>query len=112
VFDRLLEQGLVARVRASSSKMMVVAAEGPEHLVELFERRRRKLDMILPNLQSLYSRSLTKPRVRFHEGLEGIKLVLDDTLTVRDKMLLGILSMRDLYECQGVQDLVDALPET
>jgi hypothetical protein len=80
--------------------MMVVAAEGPEHLVELFERR-RKLDTIPPDLKSLYSRSLTKPRVRFYEGLEGIKLVLNDTLTVRDKMLLGILSMRDLYVVAG-----------
>jgi sugar-specific transcriptional regulator TrmB len=109
VFDRLLEQGLVVRVGSPSNKTMVIAAEGPEHLVELFERRRRKLDTILPDLKSLYNRSLAKPRVRFHEGIDGIKLVLNDTLTTRDKKLLGILSMRDLYEVPGrewMDDLV------
>jgi len=109
VFARLLEQRLVMEVGAASNKSMLVAAEPPEHLLELFDARRRKLDGLLPELKSLYNRSSDKPRVRFYQGLEGIKLVLDDTLTARDKKLLGILSMRDLYEVPGrewMEDLV------
>jgi HTH-type transcriptional regulator, sugar sensing transcriptional regulator len=109
VFARLLEQGLVAEVGTASKKVMLVEAEPPDQLVELLDVRRRKLDALLPELRSLHNRSAGKPRVRFYQGLEGIKLVLDDTLAARDKKLLGILSMLDLFEVPGrawMDDLV------
>jgi sugar-specific transcriptional regulator TrmB len=101
VFARLLDQGLVTQVGSGARNSWLVAAEPPEHLTELFDARRRKLDALLPELRTLHNRSSAKPRVRFYQGLEGIKLVLNDTLAVRDKQLLGILSMRDLYETPG-----------
>ena len=39
--------------------------------------------------------------MRYYQGLEGIKAVLDETLACRSKTLLGILSMSDLYEVPG-----------
>lgn len=101
VFSRLLEQRLVTEVAGASSKTMLVAAEPPDQLIELLDARRRKLDVLLPELHSLHNRASGKPRVRYYQGLDGIKHVLDDTLTVRDKKLLGILSMRDLFEVPG-----------
>jgi sugar-specific transcriptional regulator TrmB len=101
VFARLLEQGLVTQIGNGTNKTMLVAAEPPDQLIELFEARRRKLELLLPEFRSLHNRATGKPQVRFYQGLEGIKLVLDDTLTARDKKLLGILSMRDLYEVPG-----------
>ncbi len=109
VLARLLEQKLVTQVGGSGNKTMVVAAEPPDQLTELLDARRRRLDVLLPELMSLHNRSSGKPRVRFHQGPQGIKLVLDDTLAARDKKLLGILSMRDLYEVPGrawMDDLV------
>jgi HTH-type transcriptional regulator, sugar sensing transcriptional regulator len=101
VFSRLLDQGLVVEVADASAKTMLVAAEPPEQLIELLDARRRRLDALLPELRSLHNRASGKPRVRYYQGLDGIKHVLDDTLTVRDKTLLGILSMRDLFEVPG-----------
>jgi sugar-specific transcriptional regulator TrmB len=101
VFARLLEDGLVTEVGGTAKKTMLVAAEPPDQLTELLDIRRRKLDALLPELRSLHNRASGKPRVRFYQGLEGIKLVLNDTLTARDKKLLGILSMRDLFEVPG-----------
>jgi sugar-specific transcriptional regulator TrmB len=109
VFARLAEHGLVAEVGAASNKFMLVEAESPDRLIELLDVRRRKLDALLPELRSFHNRSAAKPRVRFYQGLDGIKLVLDDTLAARDKRLLGILSMRDLFEVPGrawMDDLV------
>lgn len=101
VFSRLLEQGLVMQLGAATNKTMLVAAEPPDRIIELLDTRRRKLDGLLPELRSLHNRSSGKPRVRFYQGLDGIKHVLDDTLTADDKNLLGILSMRDLFEVPG-----------
>jgi sugar-specific transcriptional regulator TrmB len=101
VFSRLLEQGLVTQLGATANKTMLVAAEPPDQITELLDTRRRKLEVLLPELRSLHNRASGKPRVRFYQGLDGIKHVLDDTLTARDKNLLGILSMRDLFEVPG-----------
>ena len=109
VFSRLLEQGLVTQAGAAVNKTMLVAAEPPDQLTELLDARRRKLDVLLPELRSLHNRASGKPRVRFYQGPDGIKLVLNDTLAACDKKLLGILSMRDLYEVPGrawMDDLV------
>ncbi len=108
VFARLLDQGLVTQIASPSGKTMV-AAEPPEHLLSLFEERRRRLKSAMPELQSLHNNSTAKPRVRFYEGVDGIKTVLNETLTCRSKMLRGILSMRDLFQATGqawMEDLV------
>lgn len=101
VFSRLLEQQLVTQVAGASNRIMLVAAEPPVQLTELLDARRRKLDLLLPELRSLHNGASGKPRVRYYQGAEGIKHVLDDTLAARDKHLLGILSMRDLFEVPG-----------
>jgi len=101
VFSRLLQQGLVTQVATAANKTMLVVAEPPDQLTELLDARRRKLDVLLPELRSLHNRARGKPQVRFYQGHDGIKHVLNDTLNARDKKLLGILSMRDLYEVPG-----------
>lgn len=109
VFARLLDQGLVTQVGSDSGKTMLVAAEPPEHLLSMFEERRRRLRAIMPELQSLHNNSRSKPRVRFYQGVEGIKTVLNETLSCRGKFLRGILSMRDLFQATGrpwMEDLV------
>jgi sugar-specific transcriptional regulator TrmB len=109
VYSRLLEQRLVVQVAGGPGKALLVAAEPPEHIAGMFEERRRKLQALMPDLESLHNRSITKPRVRYYQGLEGIQTVLDETLACRSKSLVGILSMRDLYEVPGrawMDDLV------
>lgn len=108
VYARLLDQKLVAEV-ANGGRAILVTAEPPEHLLAMFEQRRRRLHDLLPDLESLHNRSRSKPRIRFYQGLEGIKTVLEETINCRSKKLLGILSMRDLYQVLGrawMDDLV------
>lgn len=109
VFQRLRQQGLVSEVSGSNAKALMVVAGPPGELTAMFEDRRRKLQQLMPELNSLHVGSLAKPRVRYFQGLEGIKSVLDATLGCRSKKLLGILSMRDLYQVPGrmwMDDLV------
>jgi sugar-specific transcriptional regulator TrmB len=63
-------------------------AESPTKLVNVFEETAHKTDqaqknlaMALPELTSLYNLTTQKPVVQFFEGVEGIKKVLDDSLT-------------------------------
>jgi HTH-type transcriptional regulator, sugar sensing transcriptional regulator len=110
VHARLLEQGLVTQVPSAQGKTMLVSAQPPEHLLSLCDERRRRLNAIMPELQSLHSGSISKPRVRFYEGVDGIKTVLHESLTkCRSKQLCSILSMSDLFQATGrlwMEDLV------
>lgn len=68
----------------------------------MLEDRRRAIEGVLPELRSRYSRSATRPRIRFYEGRDGISTVLADTLACRSKRLKGILSMTsDVFKVLG-----------
>ncbi|MGI9410321.1 MAG: TrmB family transcriptional regulator [Hyphomicrobiaceae bacterium] len=103
VLARLAAQGLVSQAETGPSQNMVVIAERPEHLVDMIEHRRRLALDVMPELKSLHNQSRSTPRVRYYDGLDGIKNVLSETLACNDKQLFGILSMRDLYEVPGRQ---------
>ncbi len=55
----------------------------------------------MPDLKSLYNTLKAKPKIKYYEGIEGIKTIFEDTLTAKDKHLEGILSMVDLYKIPG-----------
>jgi sugar-specific transcriptional regulator TrmB len=101
VFSRLLEQRLVNEIPQASDRSMWIMAESPARVLEIVEERRKRLETVLPELMSLHNRTPEKPKVRYFQGSDGIKAVLNETITCRSKMLLGILSMSDLYEVPG-----------
>lgn len=101
VFSRLLAQRLVNEIPQSTDRSMLIMAESPERVLEIVEERRQKLAAVMPELLSLHNRAPAKPKVRYYQGPDGIKAVLDETVACRSKMLLGILSMSDLYEVPG-----------
>jgi sugar-specific transcriptional regulator TrmB len=107
VLARLVHRGLVTQAPRGGDRKSYVVAEDPSRLVRMLEEQRQSLDAVLPDLRSIYNHSTVKPRVRFYEGVEGIKHVLDDTLTCRSKRLLGILSMGDLFNVPGRLEMQD-----
>lgn len=80
----------------------------PRYLNSLLERRKEEVVVMenelkssLPFLLSLQNPASPKPKISFFEGREGLRTLLEDTLTTRDKKLCGILSMADLYDVFG-----------
>lgn len=66
-------------------KKRYFSAENPERLVDLLEgqktelsQKEKSLNVLLPELTSLFSISGKRPQVRFFEGKEGIKSIRDD----------------------------------
>lgn len=105
ILQQLVKMGLMSFVTKGRTRWY--SPERPEKLKILLEAKQRKLESILPELESLVQSSGTRPYVRFFEGVEGIKAVFEDTLTVKNKLLLGILSMEDLYEIPGKEYMDD-----
>jgi len=98
ILQRLVSMGVVSF--ATVGRKRVYSAESPVKLEKILEEKQKKLGGIMPELLSLYDTVGARPQIRILEGVEGIKTVMEDTLT-GEKEIFGILSMQDLYEVPG-----------
>jgi len=104
ILQYLVALGLISYV--SKGRKRVYSAEPPTKLRALLQEKERILETTLPELSSLFNTTGIRPKVRFYEGIAGVKTVFEDTLTVSTKLLRGILSMEDLYKIPG-KDFMD-----
>ncbi|MES2023338.1 MAG: helix-turn-helix domain-containing protein [Patescibacteria group bacterium] len=91
ILDNLVSKNLIS-VSGKEPKQEYVA-ESPVHLREFIKREIAKknetlkdIDSVIPELKSM--QNLTgRPRVRFYEGMEGLREVYEDTLTATETIL-------------------------
>ena len=105
ILQQLVGLGLISFM--TKVRTRIYTAESPTKLKVLIQEKERRLEKILPELDLLTNLVGDKPKVKFYEGVEGVKTVFEDTLTVKNKLLRGILSMRDLYEMPGKKYMDD-----
>ncbi len=99
ILESLHRMGMVSFVTRGRTRFY--SAEPPAKLESMLKEKERKLKAIMPELLSLEVTRGNSPRVRFYEGVAGVKTVFEDTLSVGNKKLRGILSMADLYDIPG-----------
>lgn len=92
VLEQLMEKGLVTKIDPKGAAA-TFHAEPPAKLQELAEESRKKaeraadaLKSLLPELNSLHNLATGKPGVRFFEGTEGIREVLNDSLSSKTEI--------------------------
>src|SRR3989344_7765998 len=98
ILERISLYGLASR--SVSNKKQLYIAEPPNRLRAYVESKKRKLeesakklDELLPDLQSLYKTEV-KPAIKFFEGRTGIKNIYDHSLDAKST----IYSILDLSE--------------
>lgn len=84
ILEEMLEKGYVSKIH--KDKHMVISAISPEALKKRFEDRLRDFELALPELKGLFNKQ-SQPKVRYFEGIEGIKRVYEDTLTAATEIL-------------------------
>ncbi len=74
--------------------VMHFSACAPATLITLMERREEELErnkksllQVVPELERIRNPLAVQPRVRFFQGVEGIKAIYEDTLDVKEKQL-------------------------
>lgn len=90
VLDNLVAKGLVSI--SGKEPKQEYAAESPERIISLLEREKeikneqlKKIRSLLPEIKSLHNVTL-RPRVRFYEGIQGLKDIYEDTLTSHEQI--------------------------
>lgn len=98
LLEDLVQLGLVEKAE-EPGKVAIFSPSHPLKLRDLAETKERQakdaqvaLDGVLSELTSSYNLMIGKPGVRFFEGLEGIKKVLDDTITSNPGKMLRTFS--------------------
>ncbi|MBI3952717.1 MAG: hypothetical protein HY336_02050 [Candidatus Doudnabacteria bacterium] len=106
VLDELVELGLVAK-NEPIGKVAIFEPAHPLKVKEFAEAKEQKLktaqlalDGILGQLTSDYNLALGKPGIQFYEGKDGIKKVLEDTLT----------SKTEIYAYSDIEAIIKYIP--
>lgn len=93
--DNLVKKGLVSSYQ--KGKVLHFTAEEPSRLEKIAEERVQRAKNLIPQLVSLMNTHAFKPKIRFYEGLEGIKAIFEDVLTTKDEVL-GYTNIKALTE--------------
>ncbi len=99
VLDRLVSKGL-ASISGKEPKQEYVA-ESPDHIESLIESELKKREtelsearQIIPELKSMHN-LVSRPKVLFYEGKEGLQKVYEDTLSSHEE-ILAYASVEDI----------------
>jgi len=84
ILEKLKKRGLVSFY--SKEKIKYFSPINPENLLEEFESRTQNLRSALPKFKRLTG-ELNHPRIRYFEGIEGIKAIYANTLKSKTEIL-------------------------
>ena len=90
ILDELIDMGLIVK-KDTIGEISLFEATHPANLTDLVEKEERRissahsaLESILGQMTSDFNLIIGKPGVRFYEGLDGMKKVLEDSLTAKE----------------------------
>jgi len=84
LLEEMAEKGFVSKLH--KEKHLIFSPVDPDTLLQRSEENVRKLELALPELKGLFHKH-ARPRVKYFEGLEGVKQVYLDTLTATTEIL-------------------------
>ena len=102
MIESLLSRGLMSSFEKGKKKFFT--AESPEQLVALLHKeeaevkeKTRQMMEILPELKILFSAAEEKPKVKFFEGIEGLRAIQEDILKSKFDRMEEVFSLDDAY---------------
>jgi len=95
LLENLTSKGLTNYV--TKNKIRYYSPESPEKIVSILQGRVSYAKSILPELLSITNTMALKPKIKYYEGMEGVKNILDDTLTAK-KELVGYSNLQSFAE--------------
>lgn len=85
VLEHLAREGFVATF--NKKKIRYFSAEDPNQIIRLSESRANTLKDALPELQAIAGRARRRPTVRFYQGKEEMKIILDEAVSEAETLI-------------------------
>jgi sugar-specific transcriptional regulator TrmB len=86
VLSYLVKRGVVGKTKEKNKTRFV--AESPEKLLSLVNELHHNIKTALPELEAIYNRNESKPKITFYEGENAIHNVYEDTLKEKPEEIL------------------------
>lgn len=83
IIPDLLAQGYITQVKKGNKNILL--AEDPTILIKNFERKLEEVKDIAPALFKMFNSVTSRPQIRFYEGVEGIRHMMEEALVMKDK---------------------------
>lgn len=107
LLDSLIKKGFVTMVKKAGHREYF--AENPQNIPNILDNevqklieQKNKVTSALPELASLYNIHATKPKIRFYEGLDGLKQIFNETLELnKGEEILAYSSAASIHEYLG-----------
>jgi len=99
ILEELAEENLVEI--NIDKKIKTFTALAPAKLVELLEGKKNSAASLLPDLLDIFKQTKFKPKVKFFEGVDGLKKVFEDTLQFKDITVYTFSPISDLLSAWG-----------
>lgn len=96
VLESLIKRGLVSKFKKRGAtyfqaldpkQLLAYIDRETNEIVKIAEKRKAKLQQLLPELVSLQYKASSRPKVQFFEGEKGIRESYEDTLTAKTPIL-------------------------
>jgi len=86
ILERLKDLGLVSQAKKKGKT--IFKASSPDKILDMIEDRKQGIEKIIPDLKSLFEVNRGKPEIKFYQGKEGLKTVLNLILKEAGEVLI------------------------
>ncbi|MDO8489981.1 MAG: helix-turn-helix domain-containing protein [bacterium] len=107
ILDGLVQKGFASVNKKNAHREYI--AEDPRRLPEILnieiqkiKQRQENFSNALPELMSFYNASAVKPKIKYFEGVEGMRMVFNETLQLgKDEEILAYSSAESIHKYLG-----------
>jgi sugar-specific transcriptional regulator TrmB len=90
------DKGIISEVLEDNK--IILIPENPNVLVKRAEKNYQEIKNTLPELMSIFNLPGNKPKVKFYEGLEGLKKAYNEMLESGEKTIYGFSDYKKMLE--------------
>jgi len=97
--EKLLDLGLLTVSPEKGKKLYV--AQDPKILGRILDSRKEVFKQVLPDLMSIFNIKGVKPKIRYYEGHEGAKTIIDNSIRSGAKEVLDLTPVKNIMAVLG-----------
>jgi len=113
ILDSLMQKGLCSTYHKDKKEFYM--AESPERIISVLELHKNEIDEqqkqiieLMPQLKAIYNKQESKPVVRFFEGKDGLKTMIQEQMDSNAKILRMAFSVDDLKRIFTAEEMEQA----
>jgi HTH-type transcriptional regulator, sugar sensing transcriptional regulator len=111
ILDSLIKKGLASTYTDKQKKIRYIA-ESPEMISSVLELQKKEIeekqkmiDELMPQLRAVYNKQENKPVVRFFEGKEGLRTMVQEQMNSKAELIRAFLSLDDLRKVYSPEEI-------